>query len=130
MPKKKREKCKQMQIRPGTIWTNMIPEKSCKSLGEKPKKMPPGKKREKCKQNAKNANQTRDQLDKHDFGKKMQNLGKLQERKNANCAFAPAFGLAFVFFFALCCCTCMFFWAFLVCILLHYMLRFFNIAVF
>jgi hypothetical protein len=48
----------------------MIPEKSCKSLGEKPKKMPPRKKREKCKQNAKNANQTRDQLDKHDFGKK------------------------------------------------------------
>jgi len=100
----------------GPTGQTLFRKKKCKSLGKSQKKCQT-KKREKCKQN-------------DDFGKKLQNLGKLQERKNANCAFAPAFGLAFVFFFALCCCTCMFFWAFLVFILLHYMVRFFNIAVF
>ena len=96
----------------------------------------------------KNANQTRDQLDKHEFGKnirkpkkkkqsrknanqtrqtwfwknKCKNLGlKLKCRKNANCTFAIAFC---VHFFALCFCTRCFF-----CIfdLVHVFLSFFHI---
>ena len=42
-------------------------------------------KNEKWRTNAKNANQTRDQLDKHDLGKKYKNLGKTpKSEQNAN----------------------------------------------
>jgi hypothetical protein len=65
-----RKTAKTMQIRRETSWTNMILEKVAK----------PRQKADKCKQKAKqmqtkckkDANQTRDQLDKHDFGSKMQ----------------------------------------------------------
>jgi len=104
-----------VQIRPGTNWTNMISEKSCKSLGKS--KQNAKKKREKCNKSAKKC--------KSDLGPNWTNviaeknakpiIGKMQEKYELR--FYTCIFLAFVIlhFFALCFCTCICF-VFLICL--------------
>ena len=111
----KHEKWRKVQIRPGTNWTNMISEKSCKSLGKS--KQNAKKKREKCNKSAKKC--------KSDLGPNWTNviaeknalpiIGKIQEKYELR--FYTCIFLAFVIlhFFALCFCTCICF-VFLICL--------------
>ena len=121
------KRAKKQQIRPGANWTNMISEKVEK----------PG---QKAKRKRKKANQTRDQLDKHDFGKKLQKPRQMHKKtkktrqkqknnrqnNNAKKSEQKANQTSDLHFFALCFCTCIFF-AFLTCIFLHYTMLFFKI---